>query len=126
MKIIKEENELEKRAKFHRKKQKGMSPFSYLNPNAGNVEKGCEFFNNANTPNISAGGEVGASMGEALEEEADFQRRQKIFNEIRNFNPNADFDFYEYMPIGRMLAIRNSYQRRAEQKQEIEIPEQEQ
>ena len=47
MKIIKESNELETRSKKHKKKQKGLSPFSYLNTDAGNVEKGignCIFF----------------------------------------------------------------------------------
>ena len=42
-----EGNELEDRAVRHRKKQKGMSPFSYLNPDAGDVEKGIECFNHA-------------------------------------------------------------------------------
>lgn len=57
-----EENELEKRAKYHRKRQKGLSPFCYLNPNAGNVEKGIEVFNSsANTE--------AASLGEAIMDE---------------------------------------------------------
>ena len=59
--ILIEENELEKRAKYHRKRQKGLSPFCYLNPNAGNVEKGIEVFNSsANTE--------GVSLGEAINE----------------------------------------------------------
>lgn len=66
MKIIKESNELETRSKKHKKKQKGLSPFSYLNPDAGNVEKGIEVFNNSTfTPD---GGSIGG-MGESLSEE---------------------------------------------------------
>ena len=66
MKIIKESNELETRSKKHKKKQKGLSPFSYLNPDAGNVEKGIEVFNNSTfTPD---GGSI-AGMGESLSEE---------------------------------------------------------
>ena len=64
MKIIKESNELETRYKKHKKKQKGLSPFSYLNTDAGNVEKGIEVFNNS----VSTGGE-GGGMGESLSEE---------------------------------------------------------
>ena len=64
MKIIKESNELETRSKKHKKKQKGLSPFSYLNTDAGNVEKGIEVFNNS----VSTGGE-GGGMGESLSEE---------------------------------------------------------
>ena len=66
MKIIKESNELETRSKKHKKKQKGLSPFSYLNTDAGNVEKGVEVFNNSTfTPD---GGSIGG-MGESLSEE---------------------------------------------------------
>ena len=66
MKIIKESNELETRSKKHKKKQKGLSPFSYLNTDAGNVEKGIEVFNNSTfTPD---GGSIGG-MGESLSEE---------------------------------------------------------
>ena len=64
MKIIKESNELETRSKKHKKKQKGLSPFSYLNPNAGNVEKGIEVFNNSVSTSSDGGG-----MGESLSEE---------------------------------------------------------
>lgn len=57
-----EKNELENRAARHRKKQKGMSPFSYLNPDAGDVEKGIECFNHA----VGAGeaANAGVAMGE--------------------------------------------------------------
>ena len=65
MKSIKESNELETRYKKHKKKQKGLSPFSYLNTDAGNVEKGVEVFNNS-TFNSADGGIGG--MGESLSE----------------------------------------------------------
>lgn len=57
----KESNELETRSKKHNKKQNGLSPFSYLNTDAGNVEKGIEVFNNS----VSTGGD-GGGMGESL------------------------------------------------------------
>lgn len=50
----------------HKKKQKGLSPFSYLNPDAGNVEKGIEVFNNSTF--TSDGGSIGG-MSESLSEE---------------------------------------------------------
>lgn len=65
-----EGNELENRAARHRKKQKGMSPFSYLNPDAGDVEKGIKCFNRAigvDAPSSRGAGEAtdaGAAMGE--------------------------------------------------------------
>ena len=66
MRTIKESNELENRSKNHKKKQRGLSPFSYLNTDAGNVEKGIEVFNNSTfTPD---GGSIGG-MGESLSEE---------------------------------------------------------
>lgn len=40
-----EENELEKRAKYHRKRQKGMSPF--YSPDGGNVPLAMDKFNNS-------------------------------------------------------------------------------
>ena len=40
-------NELEKRAKAHSRKQKGMSPFSSLNPNAGDENINTQAFNSA-------------------------------------------------------------------------------
>ena len=76
-------NELEKRAKQHRKKHRGLA-LSYLNTNAGNVEHNVAMFNKMNNP-IDAtinnpisgpfGGEVsapvasgdGGGMGESLE-----------------------------------------------------------
>ena len=51
----------------HKRKQKGMSPFSYLNPDAGNVEANISFFNRA-MGNGTANGEFsGEGMGESLE-----------------------------------------------------------
>lgn len=56
MKISKleESNELELRAKNHRKKQRGLSPFCSLNTNAGNVEHNVAMFNMMNSPVDSA------------------------------------------------------------------------
>ena len=51
----------------HKKKQKGMSPFSYLNPNAGNVEANISFFNRAMGNGTANGESAGEGMGESLE-----------------------------------------------------------
>lgn len=47
--------DLKDRQKYHKKKQKGMSPF--MNRDAGNVEKGIEAFNNASSSSSAQGGE---------------------------------------------------------------------
>lgn len=60
---LKESNELEQRAKKHKKKSKGMG--WHMSMNAGNVEKGIEVFNNS-TGNVGTGDTV-MSMGEAIE-----------------------------------------------------------
>lgn len=60
---LKESNELEQRAKKHKKKSKGMG--WHMAVNAGDVEKGIEVFNNA-TSCDSCGGESTA-MGEDIE-----------------------------------------------------------
>ena len=89
------ENELKKRAKFRRKRQRGLPALSTLNPNAGNVEYNVAMFNHMNTPAggftnnpISGpmGGDVSApaasgGMGEALAtkiEESAMTREQMI------------------------------------------------
>ena len=51
----------------HKKKQKGMSPFSYLNPDAGNVEANISFFNRAMGNGTANGESAGEGMGESLE-----------------------------------------------------------
>lgn len=51
----------------HKKKQKGMSPFSYLNPNAGDVEANISFFNRAMGNGTASGESAGEGMGESLE-----------------------------------------------------------
>lgn len=56
------ENELEQRAKKHKKKSKGMG--WHMSMNAGDVEKGIEVFNNS-TATTSTG--EGTSMGEAID-----------------------------------------------------------
>lgn len=61
-----ESNELEQRAKKHKKKSKGMG--WHMSMNAGDVEKGIEVFNNSTSlgSGTSGAGE-GTSMGEAVE-----------------------------------------------------------
>ena len=62
---MQESNELEKRAKKHRKKSKGMG--WHMAVNAGDVEKGLEVFNNS-TSGTCTGGDCGGGMGESLSE----------------------------------------------------------
>lgn len=58
-------NELEKRAKKHRKKLNGMSSFSKLN--AGNVEQNIAMFNSASTPSGGPSLSPVGPMGESFE-----------------------------------------------------------
>lgn len=67
-----EENELKKRNKWAKKRQKGMSPFTRMN--AGNVEKGIEIFNNS----IGDSTGDGCSMGESLDNKSIFDSIKKI------------------------------------------------
>ena len=60
---IKESNELEQRAKKHKKKSKGMG--WHMSMNAGDVEKGIEVFNNSTSLGTSSG--EGTAMGEDVE-----------------------------------------------------------
>ena len=53
----------------HKKKQKGLSPFSYLNPNAGDVEYNIDFFNRAMGSGDATGAEGGEGLGESMKEE---------------------------------------------------------
>lgn len=78
-------NELEKRAKKHKKKQKGLPALSRLNTNAGNVEHNVNMFNHMNSPAegpsnnpISGpfGGDVSAPAGGGMGESLDKPRFQ--------------------------------------------------
>lgn len=83
-----EGNELENRAARHRKKQKGMSPFSYLNPDAGDVEKGIECFNHA----VGAGEatNVGAAMGEGYFDDQGRAYKSEAISEDEGFTFNQE------------------------------------
>ena len=131
MKIIKESNELESRSKKHKKKQKGLSPFSYLNTDAGNVEKGIEVFNNSTfTPD---GGSIGG-MGESLSEELNRDQLKaikviqhkypyvtitasnmkngngRIIIDDREFNPNVAIEKLESIVNDIDMLIGSNYQ----------------
>lgn len=62
-------NPLKATARKHKRKQKGLSPFSYLNPNAGDVEYNIDFFNRAMGSGDAAGTEGGEGLGESMKEE---------------------------------------------------------
>lgn len=67
LKVLKEKkrkrtNQLSKMAAYNRKRNKGMSWFSSLNPDAGDVEKSVDFFNDAQPSGFTADG--GSSVGE--------------------------------------------------------------
>ena len=61
-----ESNELEQRAKKHKKKSKGMG--WHMAVNAGDVEKGIEVFNNSTSLGSDTSGGEGTAMGEALDQ----------------------------------------------------------
>lgn len=83
MKIKKlEENYLDDLHKYNKKRQKGMSPFCYLNPNAGNVPKAIDTFNNSVDNNASIG------MSEDYEEEIirdDPEAVENIKKDLKSF-----------------------------------------
>ena len=60
-----ESNELEQRAKKHRKKSKGMG--WHMAVNAGDVEKGIEVFNRAASADMGSSSGDGTAMGESVE-----------------------------------------------------------
>lgn len=129
MRTIKESNELENRSKNHKKKQKGLSQFSYLNTDAGNVEKGIEVFNNS----VSTGGD-GGGMGESLSEELNrdqlkaikvIQRKYpyvtittsnmkngngRVVIDSREFNPNVAIEKLESIVNDIDMLIGSNYQ----------------
>lgn len=75
-------NELEKRAKFHRKKQKGMSPFVKLN--AGDPEINAQAFNHSMGSDVSAD----ACCGESLEKENKMINIKEELNKLDLANGN--------------------------------------
>ena len=67
-------NPLKVAARKHKRKQKGLSPFSYLNPNAGDVEYNVDFFNRA----MGSGDASGTGSGEGMGEDLDTSNIYKI------------------------------------------------
>lgn len=65
--IKESKNPLKSAARRHRRKQKGLSPFGYLNPNAGNVEHNVAFFNMAMGSGDATSTGGGEGMGEDLD-----------------------------------------------------------
>ena len=78
----------------HKKKQKGMSPFSYLNPNAGDVEANISFFNRA-MGNGTANGEFsGEGMGESLEKLITKYNKQWEYDDAKGDYYNDELAMY--------------------------------
>ena len=100
-----------------KKKKNSFGYFTSLNPNAGDIEKGTDFFNS--TTVADTGSAVGNS---SLAEENELEKKQQLFNQIKKINPNANYDNYENMSINRMLAVLNSYKRRLEKINQKEEP----
>ena len=71
-------NELEQRAKKHRKKSKGLGwyPGANFNSDAGDVEKGIEVFNNS----TSIGSGEGTAMGESIEKDTYYYNGPVYYN----------------------------------------------
>ena len=94
MKIRKlSENYLDDLHKYNKKRQKGMSPFSYLNPNAGDVPKTIGRFNNS----VDTSANVGM-MGEAFEDEEIIKDDPEIIEEMKqdllNLGRNIRFKYF--------------------------------
>lgn len=70
-----EDNELQKRAKYHAKKRKGRGYFVKLN--AGNPEYNAEFFNHAMGSDAGAPVSGGEAMGEDYEVTSQFEDPEK-------------------------------------------------
>ena len=105
MKIQKlDKNYLKKLAEYNKKRQKGLSPFCYLNPNAGDVEKSSEIFNNSIDSNV-----ISTGLAESVDDYDTEEEKYKIFNEIKKINPNADYKHYDKKSVRQMLAILNKY-----------------
>lgn len=73
-----------------------------INTDAGDVELGASMFNNSISPNIG-------TMGEDIDSYDRLAEKEKIFNEIKKLNPNADRKNYDKKSIRQMLAILNNY-----------------
>ena len=72
------------------------------NKNAGDVEASTAVFNNSVSPDIG-------TMGEDIDSYDRLAEKEKIFNEIKKLNPNADRKNYDKKSIRQMLAILNNY-----------------
>ena len=72
-------NPLKAAARKHKRKQKGLSPFSYLNPNAGDVEYNVDFFNRAMGSGDASGTGSSEGMGEDLDtaHDSNFSDKEK-------------------------------------------------
>lgn len=78
--LFESKNPLKDAQKAHRKRSKGLSPFSYLNPNSGDVEKGIETFNKNMTPNVSTTStQSTTSSGESMGESVDVSKQTATF-----------------------------------------------
>ena len=83
----KESNQLKRYQQWAKKRQKGLSPFSYLNPDGGNVPLGIAFFNSSvakpsadSDSSVSTdvgGADAGASAG--VGESIDFNKAERTF-----------------------------------------------
>lgn len=71
VKKLQENNELEKRAKHHGKKLKGLSSHCKLNPDAGNVEHNVAMFNHMSSPSGGPSTNPCGPMAEGLNESAE-------------------------------------------------------
>lgn len=90
-----------------KKKQKGLSPYCYLNPNAGDVEKNIEFFNNSVSTDASA---VSEEIGKNWS-------RNQLISELRKYR-NYKFDKYTNQQLFVILnRIINDNKKKKEQEE---------
>lgn len=95
-------NPLEDASKKHKKHQKGMSPFGYLNPDAGDVETSVAAFNHAMGNSCEGGECMGESLDGSLDgliaqehEYAEFKRAEEDVDELSYWVVEADEEGWE-------------------------------
>lgn len=73
-----------------------------INKNIGDIETNISIFNNSMSSDIG-------TIGEDIDSYDKLDEKEKLFNEIKKLNPNANRENYENKSIRQMLAILNNY-----------------
>ena len=76
-----------------------------INTNAGDIETSTAIFNNSVSTDA-------CGLGEDINSYDTLAEKERVFNEIKKINPNADRKSYTKKSVRQMLAILNSYKER--------------